>query len=157
MRANVKKRKSGHNSAPPLAKQKRTGNRSGQLPCCGKRPERCNCWSKENATEEDGQIVAMLDTKVLRKMKARIGNANILTYKDTADMPHFRRSYPPNHRAPMHYKWGIAMLWRCFSNPHLWSCLKKCGAITSAREPTWHTVEKVLTEYEAASTPSHGG
>ena len=35
--------------------------------------------------------------------------------------------------------------------------LKKCGAIPPAREPKWHLVEQVLTEYERAGAPSHGG
>ena len=68
-------------------------------------------------------------------------------------MPHF----PPEGRASMQYKWGIAMMWRCFSNHNLWSCLKKCGAIPPGKEPIWHIVEEVLTEYELDGSPSHGG
>ena len=101
--------------------------------------------------------MAMLNRSVLKNMVKRIGKAEILTYNDTADMPHFLQCFPPHRRAPMHYKWGIAMFWRCFSNPHLWSCLKKCGAIPPAREPRWDRVQEVLTEYETAHAPSHGG
>lgn len=99
----------------------------------------------------------MLSRSLLKKITTRITEAKILTSKDTADLPHFLKSYPPHRRAPMHYKWGIAMLWRCFSNPHTWSCLKKCGAIPPARQPRWDRVQKVLTEYERAGAPSHSG
>ena len=156
----AKKRKYCNSSALPptkAMKHKRVGNRSGQLPCCGKRPERCKCWRKGSATDDDRQIVGMLDRNVLKQMIVRIGKADILTYNDTADMPSFLRYFPPHRRAPMHYKWGIAMFWRCFSNTHLWSCLKKCGALPPAREPKWHIVQKILTEYETAGAPSHGG
>ena len=71
----------------------RMGSRAGCLPCCGKGPVRCKCWYKESATKEDQQIMAMLSRRMLNKMVVRICEAEILTYNDTADMPHFLQSF----------------------------------------------------------------
>ena len=76
----VKRNQMGNRSgkvAKTALKQNRMGNRSGCLPCCGHRPERCKCWREESATEEDHQIMTMLDRTVLKNMIARIDKAEI--------------------------------------------------------------------------------
>ena len=148
---------SGVSSPAQVEKEKRVGNRAGCLPCCGRRPERCKCWCEASASEEDRKVIAMLKSSRLKTIIMQIGKAQILTYKDTADLPHFLRSFPKDRHAPMHYKWGIAMFWRAFNNPDFWSCLSKCGAIPLNKEPRWHIVQEVLAAYEKAGAPSHSG
>ena len=98
-----------------------------------------------------------LKKRELNKIRHRLNSTEIISFRDTGDMPHFLTSYPANTHQPMHYKWGIAMFWRCFSNRHLWACLEKFGAVPPAEEPRWDIANKVFTECVRKSAASHGG
>ena len=67
----------------------RTGTRASCLPCCGKRPARCQCWRKQ-APEENRLIVRKLNRKQLHIILQCVAQTDILTFRDTADMPAYR-------------------------------------------------------------------
>jgi hypothetical protein len=98
-----------------------------------------------------------VDRSKLRKFIRRIAEAEILTANDTADMPHFKERYPDPSKYSMHWMWGTAMLWRCFSSHHTWRAFIESGALPLASEPRWEIVEKVLAAYEDDGETTHGG
>ena len=151
-----KKARARNSRAKPPAAEGRHGFRAGALPCCGRRPARCTCWCAK-APKKNKAVVALCDRDLVQKAVRRINNANILTFRDTADMPHFLSQCPGNPAQPMHYRWGIAMLWRCFSNFRFWKVVIASGAIQPAREPNWQLFEAALRAYERENLASHGG
>ena len=98
-----------------------------------------------------------LDRRELAHIQQHIAQANILTYRDTADMPEYRRQCPRRAREGMPYRWRIAFLWRSFSNPILWQAFVDRGAITPAKEPNWKKMEAVLRRFQKNGLPANGG
>ena len=88
-----------------------------------------------------------LDIRELAKVQQHIANADILTYRDTADMPEYRRHCPRRANECIVYRWRLAFMWRRFSNPTLWQALVDCGAVTPAREPNWHKMKNVFEHF----------
>ena len=88
------RRRKGKRNAKRMAARKRsrdtrTGSRAGCLPCCGKRPSRCKCWGAE-APKENRRLVKSLNRRVLKRTISHVARADIVTFRDTADMPEYR-------------------------------------------------------------------
>ena len=143
-------------ATPGRSRDTRAGARRGCLPCCGKRPGRCKCWGAE-APEENRRLVQSLNRKALNRVIRHVAQADIVTFRDTADMPEYLLQCPRDHQEDMAYRWRIAFLWRSFSNPILWQALVGSGAVTPAREPNWLKMKTVCETFQKNELPLNGG
>ena len=98
-----------------------------------------------------------LDARAFGNVQKHIANADILTFRDTVDMPEYLRQCPRRASESMLYWRRMAFLWRSFSNPILWQALLDYGAVTPAKEPDWKKLETVLRRFIENGLPVGGG
>ena len=98
-----------------------------------------------------------MNKRKLNLIPAQIRRSRIQTYRDTGDMPEYKRQigWDPS----MKYSWlfPITFLWRHFSNPEFWNTLQKLGAVLHNQPPKWTLIEQSMRAFRERDVAYHGG
>ena len=121
--------------------------------CCGRRKMYCRCFTHGRGLE----ISRSFKCERFQPIPAQVRSSPIQTWRDTADMPAYKRQIGWN--ASMRYSWlfPIAFMWRHFSNEHFWDALQRIGAVVQNQQPDFILVEEVMRSFQAKNVSYHGG
>ena len=134
-------------------RQKKPMSRHIPLNCCGRRKQRCICFTKGRGLE----ISRSFKHKKFDSLPPQVLKSRIQTWRDTGDMPGYMRQI--GWRASMRYSWlfPIAFVWRHFDNEEFWDALQTIGAVLQNQPPNFALMEQVMRAFQARNVPYHGG
>ena len=121
--------------------------------CCGRRKNNCICFAHGRGLE----ISRSFKREQFQPVPAKVRSSRIQSWRDTADMPAYKRQIGWN--ASMRYSWlfPIAFMWRHFSNEQFWDALQDIGAVIQNQQPDFILIEKVMRAFQAKKVSYHGG
>ena len=129
----------------PAAVDNRPGSRHRLFPCCGKRKVFCRCDYTE--------LHDTVDQDALDDFMNYLGNANLLTIKDTVDTGFFLSTVDITQLS-MSMAFRYCLVFRRFSNHSTWAALMPC--IRSARV-NWNGIHKALQNIIDSGEKMFGG